>query len=76
MYIDWTRRGNLERQNECGVYRSCAPAVVALRVVLVDRREPKRSFPPNSPLPSRECVLPLRERKDQAGEDGRGGAGG
>ena len=49
--------------------------------VVFDRRDPKRSFPssplpqPNKP-PSREFVLPARERKDHAeGEIGRSGAG-
>jgi hypothetical protein len=48
-------------------------AEVALDV-LTDRREPKRSLPEKNP-PSCEVVLPERERKDQAGDDGRGGSG-
>jgi hypothetical protein len=42
--------------------------------VLTDRREPKRSLPEKKP-PSCEVVLPERERKDQAGDAGRGGSG-
>lgn len=48
--------------------------------VVLERRDPNRNFPssplpqPNKP-PSREFVLPARERKDHAdGEIGRSGA--
>lgn len=36
----------------------------------MDRLVPKRE---KKPCPSVECVLPARDRKDQAGETGRGG---
>ena len=49
---------------------SCAPPM-APGTVFVDRRDPNRSFPLNMPLPSRELVLPVRERRDHAGETGR-----
>lgn len=41
-----------------------------------DRLDPNRSFPENKPPPppppSCDCVLPVLERKDQAGEAGLG----
>jgi len=57
------------------IYRSCAPAA-APGTVFVDRRDPNLSFPPNSPFPSWEWVLPVRERNDHAGETGRTGSDG
>ena len=63
---DKEKRGVYDRGNAKG-YESWGTGVFI-------RLEPNRSLPPNNPPPS-EVVLPARERKENAGLDGRGSVG-